>query len=380
MGFVSPIDQQIAWQNSTFIFYMCIIMGTYILSLISKNNYYIKTVNKIYTVNIGFWISCFVLIIIKSLSLTGRDVQSGYYLDFSSATSLSSFRDNSIELGFRILMIIIKNIFGSYQFFIFIVGILTTLPILYLVWKYKNDIDVPSAFLIYSSIFYFTGFSAMRFALAASIAMLAFNSFYEFKYRKAVLYFILVGLIHISVLILAIPLLLIIFKKIDKPTIVIILVLIFLGTFFERNTITSLLSSSSRYYTYRSAETVGIGWEQVAYYVPLFIVYYLSKEIDSNKRWQRISFNVILTGFMFGMLSYVVPILGRLQYAFTPLILIIPYYIKRLKIRFSNSIVSSTVINCCVIAYCLLRFILFISQYYSDQLLMPYISIFGWSI
>ena len=103
------------WDIKTFVFYLSIIIISYILlSLVPNYRVSIHGWNsksrKKYP--LGIILVCIMLMIVKGLCIGARDVRTGYYFNFISATSFNNYRDNSVEIGYRLLMIIIRNIFG----------------------------------------------------------------------------------------------------------------------------------------------------------------------------------------------------------------------------------------------------------------------------
>lgn len=366
------------WRTSTLIFYIFIICITYILVRTSKKIYKIKFLNKYFSLNIGYVLASFILIVVKCFSVTGKDTRTVYYYNFLSASSLSSYKDQSAEFGFRLLSVLIHNIFGSYAAFLFIIGLLTVVPVLWLIWKYRKVIDRSSAIILYTCVFYFTGFSALRFALAASTVLIGFDAFYEKKWFKAFLFMTLACLIHQTMVIMFLPILITFKRKSPKLFMSISLIFMFILLVVSRNQISVLLSDSdSRYSLYQVSEGIDFGWEQIVYYIPFFGFYYLSSYEDRNNRWGILSFNFLATGFVVSNLGYIISILGRMEYSFTPLILIVPFYIKRITDRRPD---LRYLVDILMIIYCIARFMIYICQYYSSSAMMPYISVFGWSI
>ena len=131
----------IEWSNTTFYFYLLIPVSCFFLSKISlpiyQNELVANNIQKKSYLQIGILFAALILILIKCVSITGRDVQIGYQLDFNTANSLPTFRDPSIEIGFRILNVVIYHIYPNYDFFLFIVGLLTVFPVIYFIFKYK---------------------------------------------------------------------------------------------------------------------------------------------------------------------------------------------------------------------------------------------------
>ena len=365
------------WDIKTFVFYLSIIFISYILlSLVPNYKVSIHGWNsksrKKYP--LGIIIVCIMLMIVKGLCIGARDVRTGYYYNFISATSFNNYRDSSVEIGYRLLMIIIRNIFGinGYPVFLIITALFTVFPIIYIINKYKTTISAPFAILLYTSVFYYPGFSLNRMYLAASIGLLAFDAMIERKEWKSFFLILIASSFHITSMILFIPFFLILFKKIGRKMAATSLISMVAVIYFGRKSFFSLIGSTSRYAIYGYAESVHIGLEQFIYYIPFGILIFLChrKRKEIKKEYEYPFVVITLTGFAFGIIGYIVPIFGRIQALFIPLILVGGYYSKLLMNKKSRRIILKTL----AFSYCIARFYIYISQYYNLDDMMPYIS------
>ena len=367
----------IAWHNSTFIFYLMIIFVCYALTATGK--YRVSLTRTSSTKSFQLWsvLVGAVLIFVKGFGTTGRDLREGYYLNFLSAKSLDMYRDDSVEIGYRILNVLIRRITDKYWVFILVVSILTICPVIYIIKKYSDKIDVPVAVLFYVSCFFFSGFSILRLALAASISLFAFDAIVEKKFVKALLWIFVAAMFHTAALLMFLPLFLCVIKRVNKFEIAIFLLIMILSIYYSRNNLTALLSESARYNIYRSFDTVKIGLKQFVYYIPMFIIYYFGRKADTNKHFSRMSFIYLSVGLFAGLLGYIVSIFGRMEMLFLPLIIIVPYYYKLCGKRLAN---MKLIINVLWIFYCIARFVIYIAEYYNMDDIMPYTNIFGWIV
>lgn len=363
---------KVDWYNSTFLFYIGIIAICFIVADRFQNTVLVFRKEKIqlWSVLIGG-----ILLAIKGFGTTGTDLRGGYYYNFCRALSMDAYPDYSVEVGFRIIGIIIRNITNNYAIFIFIVACMTILPIIKILKKYKDIIDFPAAVLLYTCVFYFTSFSALRAAIATALALYAFDAMVEKKPYKALVWIFIASLFHTSVLILIIPYVASFWKVLDRKIITVGLILLFAIVFIGKNSLMAIIiSSNDRYAVYSSFDSVHIGMEQIVYYLPLFWIYNCGRKLDENQHFSRVAFAYLATGFCFGLLGYIIPIFGRFKDVFLPIIIVVPYYLKLVKKRFPQ---NRIVINICVIAYCIMRFYVYISQYYNMEDLMPYTNFFG---
>lgn len=367
------IDVKIDWYNSTFILYICIMLLCYFIP-VATNNVKIKIDNKHFLLS-----SCVVggmLLFFKCFSTTGRDLRAGYYLNFQSATSMKNYRDSSVEIGYRLFTVFIRMFTDNYGVFLFVSGIITILPLLFILKKYQEKLDISWYFIFYFSVYYIGTFSPMRSSLAASIGMIVFAEMIEGRKIKSLLFIILAASIHITSLVLLVPFLIFFSKKLRKKQVVFITMLIFFFVYFERASIFNLMAGSDRYSIYVNDSIVKFGLEQLVYYIPLFLLYYYGQKYDNDSNISKISFAYLITGFLMGMIGYVVPILARMQSLFLPFVFVVGYYGKIIK-KNKGFIVLFNVI---CIFYCVLRFWMYISQYYNLEDIMPYTNIFGWQI
>ena len=313
-----------------------------------------------------------ILLFFKGFGTTGRDLRSGYYINFLTASSMENYKDQTVEFGFRGLNVVIYNIFGQYWVLVFVVAVLTIIPVIYLLNKYSDDIDLPVSVLMYTTIFYFTSFSGYRQYLAVSISLLAFDAIREKRMLKALLWIGVSMSFHFSMIFLFVPYFLILFKYLSKKMITASLVVMFMLTYLLRGTLSAMLVG--RYSIYSMFNNVDFGMKYIVYYIPLFILFLIGMKRDDDKYFSRVSITYLGTGFVFALLEYIISILGRIQAGTIPIIFIAAYYIKRIKTK-SHS--YRHLINLILILYCALRFWVFISETYNQEDLMPYTNIFG---
>lgn len=372
MQFTSVV---VDWYQSTFIFYVSIMLCIYFVSLVIRN----KRIKVFKHISITIWAAFFFLItsFVMCFRTTGRDLRHGYMQNFFSATSMQNFRDKSLEIGFRVLNIIIRRFTDNYQVLIIIVGILTIIPIYIMISKYKKKIDVPTALIMYMSIFFVNSFSPLRMALAASISLFAFDAMIEKKSIKALIWIVVAACFHITALALVIPYFITFSKVFDRKLIVLSSAVFFAVIALGRNSLTSFFASSDRYYNYASFNTIHIGFEQIVYYAPFFYLFIKTRRRIEDKSFSSVSFTYLVVGFVFGMLGYIVSVFGRFSTMFLQIIIIIPYFVKIFKDKYPHRRIW---INLVIIIYCLARFYIFISQYYILEELMPYTNSFGWVI
>ena len=361
------------WNNETFLFYCFIIFVSVLSTKLSTIEIKIKKTKY----NLSILLLTFIFILIKVFNSTGRDISKtgGYYYNFISASTFSSFMDQGIEIGFKLLTIIIRNITSNYNIYLIIINFLIIIPIIYIFNKYYNKVDLFTTVLMYMSIFFFASFSPIRQCLAASIGLLVFDCLKEKKIIKSFIWIIIAMSIHSSAIVYLIPFFMVNFKIINRKTISWLMSILFILFLLEKNSILSWFAGSSRYLAYSTVES-SFGLQQFVYYIPLIIlIMYCTKYSDDYN--SKINYSYIFTSFCFGLLGYIITVFGRLYIMFIPIILIIGYNVKLLKTERPK---IKWVLNLLIILYCIMRFWMYISEYYNLEDLMPYKNILGWKI
>ena len=369
------VEITVEWSLTTLVFYTAIILGCYTVLLLFRKNsvrWGFGNNNKFLT---GLILVAFALLVVKCFSTTGRDLRTGYLLNFKSATSMAAYRDQTIELGFRVLMVIVRNLTEDYTVFLFVVGLITVIPVISTINKYSDRIDVPAAILLFTSIYFFSGFSAYRQYMAVSLSLFAFDAIVDRKPGKALGWIAVSSLFHVACLALIIPYSLFFIRMLTKKMIVISAVVFFILLFLTKDRIALLIGSFERYNIYSVSERVSFGMEQVIYYLPMFLLLYICRKNKMDKHMSKIAYIYILTAFVFGMTGYIIPIIGRMSSVFIPIIILVPFYIKHYQGHHSKA--NRLMLGMITIVYCLARFIIWITQYYILEDLMPYTNVFG---
>ena len=364
----------IEWTQSTFIFYLAIILGCYLIAVMVRNTNIRLVIRERYPANL--FLITIILLFVKCFNTTGADVRGGYAFNFSLATSMAAYYDKTVEIGWQFLMVVINNLTGNYFVFLFVVGLLTVFPVIHFIYKYRKKINVPAAVILYTGIYFINSFSACRQYLSVSLSLFAFDAIIEKKSLKALFWIAVSSLFHVSCLLLIIPYFLSFFRQLSKKMIAFSAILFLALFYLSRGSIASLLADHDRYKIYFISDEVHFGFEQIVYYTPLFFLLYLCRKDRANRYFSRVVYIYLVTGFLFGMCSYILPIFGRLQPVFMPIIIFIPYYIKWYKDHHYSK-TKKTLLNMVVVFYAAARFVIWIVQYYNGEDLMPYTNMFG---
>lgn len=365
------------WSNKTVALFLIVAFLSGVLPYLGIIN--IKVNNTVKKIPVGLIILTAILVCIKGFSNVGRDVVDGYYIGFQSASSLSSFSDQSVELGYRILAVVVHNIWNNYTFFLVVVAILTVIPVVYFVWKYRNYLSIGLALFLYTTIYYFQGLSLLRIFLAASIGLCAMDRLISHKNKSAFIFIVIAVLFHTSMLVLFIPYGIFVFNKISRGSYTVLLFAVFAFLLLYGNKIIS--SFSGRYSVYKDTFSNGLGFQQLLYYLPILILIYFGHKFSKEKILMyendvyRLGLSLVIAGFFIGEVGYIVSIFGRAQVAFIAVIFIISYYTKEVfNIDKKWGIFTKSLVVC----YGIFWLYVYLLQYYNVDDIMPYSTVWGW--
>lgn len=366
------------WSNKTFVLFLIVALLSGILPYLGIIN--IKIRNTVKKIPIGLILATTMLIIVKGFSNVGRDVLGGYQLGFLSASSLSSYFDQSIEIGYRVLAVVVYNIWDNYTFFLVIVAMLTVVPVVCFVWKYRNYTFMGLTLFLYTSIYYLQGLSLLRIFLAASIGLCAIDRLISHKNKSAFVFIVIATLFHTSMLALFIPYIIFVFNKLSKGSYAVILSIVFVFLLLYGNKIIS--SFSGRYVVYRDTVSNGLGFQQILYYVPILILIYFGNKLSkdnfltySSGDVYKLGLSLVIASFFIGEAGYIISIFGRARVAFLALIFIISYYTKEIYDRDKKWGILTYIL---VICYGVFWMYVYLLQYYNIDDIMPYSTVWGW--
>ena len=371
-----------SWVQSTFIFYISLIFVCYFISAV-----FVSVKFRVNTRRFGNGCVIFPLLIllcVKGFALCGVDLIGGYKYNFESAVSMKAFRDQTVEIGFRFLNVVVKQFTSNYAIFVFIVALLTIIPVYYILRKYRNCINVSIAILMYCAVFFLPSISLVRIYLASSICMLSFDALFEKKYMKAVFWVFIASTIHITAIIMLIPCLFFVLK-VNRKFFTVALLVAIVVLYTGRGAISSFLLG--RYVVYGISNKISLGTEWIWFYLPMVLLYfYVLKTLQKTSSEQinlesirlfKLSSIWMLIGIFFSLAQYAVDIFGRLVAYTLPLILFVASGLNILKLlnrKKYNFVLILTV------GYIVLRFVIYITGYYMSDGIMPYINCFGWEI
>ena len=353
------------WSVDTLIFYIVIIILIFIL--LPPNRKKLKVGMRSY--DIGMILAFLILLFISGFRLTGKDINVGYYVNFLTADSFSSYKDQTVEAGFILFNVIVKYLFDNYSVFIFLMSLFTLVPVFCFVKRNVDSRDARYALTIYTAVYFISGFSAARQFMALSLCLLAYDCMKRKRFAGALIWILLASSFHVTALVMFIPYFATVIRNLGPRSIIFSVLTMFLTMYLLKDSFISMVGG--RYAIYSAFDDISFGTRWIAYYVPIF--YLLIREVrrEKDRYVTRLNVSIVAAGFLFEMLGHIIAILGRMESISITFICILPYYIGMEPVEWRKKLYKIV-----LLAYCGLRFWMYLSDHYLDEGLMPYSNIF----
>ena len=337
-----------------------------------------STINKtLYTIS--------ALIIIISLVFTNKGVdRPTYVLLYENVTLEQVFDFQNQEPGFMFINLILKIIFGKNKYITFIFFYsLMVINVYYVIYKLRDNLNVPLSIFIFYVLFCIQSISLVRIYVAGSILLVATYQLLIRHNAKSCFLWIIAVSIHYSALLYGLFYFVYAFyqcfnDKYKVKTILlivlfaIILIAIILLVPYLKN-----IPAISRYKDYfENISFSQIGFLQFALYLPLVVLSIYLVDTFGKNRQEYIYMANVIPCFLFGMISYMITILGRSSALFMyPLVIGIPYIYEFLNCRNrickSNNkllchkeyVLINQLIMLLLVLYILFKYVLYMLQY-----------------
>lgn len=359
------------WDNGTVWLYIGIGCLAGFLAFVST-----RVKNSIYSV-VCFMLATLSLILFKGLCVSGVDVSigGGYYLNFQSAESISNFRDKSIEFGFQLFTVCIRFFTDSYGIYLLVVATVTVLPVMYVLWKIRDKINLSFGVMGFSLMFVVTGMSAMRQSMAVGLCLLAVYYFFVRRFKPFVVVLALATSIHVSSLCIILLILLALVQKrriVQFAVAFLVLGLCVIGQMkFE-------LLFTGRYAGYSVGDTSGSGVAALLKYAPIALLLLMVQnrvvKIRQKKSLGQTNFDMCWTVVVFsvctGLVGYIVSILGRIESFSVPIIIVIAFLVRQCE----QERYFRIPVKILLFGYFCFRFLLYMNDVYNVEGLMPYLT------
>ena len=359
----------LGWDDGTALLYVGVGCFVGFLAFVSSRA---KDVRQPFAV---FALATLTLILFKGICVSGVDVKfgGGYYLNFISAESLSSFRDKSVEFGFQLLTVGIRNLTDRYEIYLLAVAAISIVPVMYALWKLRDELNLSFAVMGYSLIFIVTGMSAMRQFMAVGLGLLATYLFFSKRYKRSMIVLVAAASIHVSALCLILLFVFMITK--ERRLLQVFLAFLVVGLCVIGQAVIEGLFTG-RYAIYSVAETSEFGVAVLLKYAPIILLLLVVEARvlsgDSGKKPELLHFAdcwaVLIFAVCIALIGYVVSIFGRAESFSLPIVAVIAYLIKLCeKERYFRIPVKVLVFG-----YFCFRFLLYMNDVYLAEGLMPY--------
>lgn len=329
-----------------------------------------------------FVLAMALLIVFKGFCVSTRDVETGYYLNFMSATSFESFRDYTLEPLYQVLNVVVRNITSDYGIFLMVVAAITIAPVGFVIWRCRSRVNVPFAVLGYSLVYLVTGMSAIRQSIAVSFVLLGVYYWVFGKKHLAVLWSIAALGFHTSALIALLLYTLLLFRDHIKMQIIISIATIAI-IIAGRAVLETLFVG--RYGAYSVFDDISFGIAVVLKYLPLAALVLFVLKDDPEKRIEfpkgsssvlGLCVAVLLFSMVICMLGYVISIFGRAESYSAPLVIALAYLVRRCEERRYFRLPVKSLLA----LYFLFRLTVYMNDFYLAEGIMPYITSFGLKI
>lgn len=265
----------------------------------------------------------------RLLGTVGKDwiYYSRYYnlqLDWNLTEILEYER---YEIGFKLLTKGISIIFNNTQFYIFFIGLISTIPVAYIIYKYSR-MPFLSLTLYIALDFYAFNFAGLRQGIAIAIIFFSYKYIIENKILKFIFCIILATLFHTSAIVF-LPIYFIRKIKITKLKIVFFAIIAILIFIFKSQIF--LIINSFFYDNYAISYTNSGNWMILCIMILVICYLFYKAVIRNNKNNQKL-YVITTIGCMCMLFSSIVSDTLRIaNYFYIFIILLVPEVLNCLK-------------------------------------------------
>lgn len=325
------------------------------------------------------------LIIIISLVFTDKGIdRPTYLLLYENVTLEQVFDFQNQESGFMFINLVLKTIFGKNKYITFIFFYsLMVINVYYVIYELRDNLNVPLSLFIFYILYCIQSINLMRIYVAGSILLVATYQLLIRHKAKSCLLWIFAVSIHYSALLYGLLYFVYAFYrcfhdkyKVKTILLIILFAIILIGIIFIAPYLKNM-PAISRYQDYfENISLSQIGFLQLILYLPLIFLSIYLVDTFGNNRQEYIYMANVIPCFLFGMISYMITILGRSSALFMyPLIIGIPYIYKfltcRNKICKTNNkllyrkeyVLTNQIIMLLLVLYILFKYALYMVQY-----------------
>ena len=295
---------QSTWDDSTMFFYVGIVIITILIGLVLK-----KSGN-----NKSLWGVMFLILSIPCCFRDTGDDTIVYRYVYNNANVGYDPELELLEPLYLAINRVLSTIISSDVWGIAIITGACLFFIFSFLYQNKRRIDVALSLTAFVCLYYFPIYNIMRIYLATSIVLYFFKYFEKEEYKKFLIVVIVCGFIHYSTFSFFIPLIgYVLYKRKTWMFIIGVLSGIFM-VFVALNVFMDYVMLLNRYATSLAGnETQSLGLAQIVYHIPLFAILYAIKKAHAWDHTSDLLFVFSTCSLLFAMLSYQIPIAGRLS-------------------------------------------------------------------
>lgn len=358
-----------SWDEGTLYFYFSIIIFTLFLGWIiekSKERRRKQVSLKPYFIFLGFILICF-------LGLRGQGVGTdtlNYILCVSESQSYM-WTGEEMEPGFMLANRFLNIFFSNGHVTLFFFSTITVSLVFVSLWKYKRSINLFFALGFFVGAYYFQALNLLRIYLAASVVLWAFHFLIDGKISKYILWVIIAATIHMSSLVMLLPLAYY-FVYIKNGRLAFAVLCVALLSVVSVASHFSDYLTLQRYAAYGETNEFegGFGIMLLVDYLPgLILIWYIRKH-KINGIWSDMLICFTMVAIFVRSIGYYIIIAGRMGTHFMIIyLLLVPYFLNEMK---KNRRKEYFPFVCFLFVFLLFKIHMYFVGYLASDGIMPY--------
>ena len=274
----------------------------------------------------------------RLLGTVGKDwIYYSKYYDLQLNWNLAELLDyQRYEIGFKLLTKVLSLIYNNTQFYVFIIGVISVVPVAFIIYKYSKMPFL--SLIIYVTLdFYTFNFAGLRQGIAIAIIFFSYKYIVENKFLKFILCIILATLFHTSAIVF-LPIYFIRQIKITKLKIVFFAIIVILIYIFKNQIF--LIINRFFYDNYSLSNTSSGNWMLLCIFM-LILCYLFYKAVIKNDKNNQKLYIITTIGCMCMLFSSIASDTMRIaNYFYIFLLILIPEVLNCLKNNNTRNILT----------------------------------------
>lgn len=365
------------WDNSTLLLYLFLFFSSFFIGWLIQHTGVIvcrlgdRTLRPVKHINYFWFISFFLfLLFFSGFRDVGTDLP--VYRDiFLYVNDRSVMGTNDNEPGFILMNKILRYFINDVNIAIFLFSALSLIFMFKAMNYYSEKIDLSIAMFAFLGLFYFQSFNLLRIYMVSYFLCYEFKNLIEGHIWKYFFIVFFCVFFHYSAILMVLPILAYIIQRKSSTCFILLLLVVFVSSYLILPYL-SFLNLFERYSSYmEDSMNGGIGIAQIAYHLPLFLLYFY---MNKQSKYSKILLDLLLVyssfSFLFGMLGYKILMIGRMSIYFSMLfVIIVPYLIRSLR---DNGDKYYSFVKVFFILYVIFRCHMYFKEYLFADSIMPY--------